>query len=85
MTTSQTTGHHGSPSSAHQLAAPTPMVGPFLTEQQLASRWLVNPGSLANQRSRGRNLVPFVRLMGRVRYRLVDVEAYESGLEATAA
>ena len=57
--------------------------GPYLTEQQLADRWQVHPGSLANARGRGRELVPFIKLMGRVRYPLMLVEQYEQALLTT--
>ncbi len=64
-------------------AQPTPLLhtpGPYLTEAQLAARWQVHPGSLANARGRGRNVVPFVKLLGRVRYPLALVEQYEDDL-----
>lgn len=50
----------------------------FLTPQQLADRWQLDPGSLANARSRGEG-VPFVKLpSGAVRYRVADVLAAET-------
>lgn len=49
----------------------------LLTETDLAHRWQVARGSLANDRSANRG-VPFVKLGTRVRYRLSDVEAYEA-------
>lgn len=49
----------------------------FLDAYQLADRWQVSTGHLANQRSQGRGL-PYVRIGSRVRYRLSDVEAFES-------
>lgn len=48
----------------------------FLNERELATRWGVAPGSLANERSAGRGC-PFVRIGSRVRYRLSDVEQFE--------
>jgi hypothetical protein len=45
----------------------------------------VHAGSLANARGRGRNVVPFIKPMGRVRYPLVFIEAYEAALMADAA
>ncbi len=48
----------------------------LLTPVQLAERWQVHPGSLANERSAGTGL-PFVKIGARVRYRLSDIEAYE--------
>jgi hypothetical protein len=58
----------------------------MLTESDLASRWRVSKGSLANARSAGRG-VSFVKLSpGRVRYLLSTVEAYElAALVVTAA
>lgn len=53
---------------------PTPTL---LTAPELAERWSTSLGGLANDRSAGRGL-PFLRLGSRVRYRLSDVEAYES-------
>lgn len=49
----------------------------LLTTRDLAHRWQVNIGSLANDRSARRG-VPFVKIGGVVRYRLRDVEAYEA-------
>jgi hypothetical protein len=75
MTTSQITSvHAGRPSS-----------GILLTEQQLADRWQMNAGSLANSRGRGRNVVPYVRIMSRVRYSLAAVEQYEASVVEQAA
>lgn len=68
MTTSQITPDHRLP--------------PLLTERELATRWQVAPGSLANARSAGRSPVPFVKLLGRVRYRREDVLTYEAGTPA---
>lgn len=77
MTTSQAIGHHDS--------TPRPPAGVFLTERDLAARWQVHPGSLANARGRGRALVPFIRIMNRVRYPLAEVERYEAALVDQAA
>ena len=49
----------------------------LLTTRDLAQRWQVNAGSLANDRSAGRG-VPYVKIGGAVRYRLRDVEVFES-------
>jgi hypothetical protein len=49
----------------------------LLTTHDLAERWGLHPGTLANQRSAGRGL-PFVRLGRSVRYRLSDVLAVEA-------
>ena len=46
-----------------------------LTEKQLAGRWQVHQGTLANQRCAGTG-IPFLKLVGvGVRYRLEDVRA----------
>lgn len=66
-----------------ELMAAVPASGPYLTEKQLAARWQVNAGSLANARGRGHHAVPFIRIMGRVRYPLAAVEAYERRLLIT--
>lgn len=49
----------------------------LLTTRDLAQRWQVNAGSLANDRSAGRS-VPYVKIGGAVRYRLSDVEVFEA-------
>lgn len=49
----------------------------LLTTRDLAQRWQVNAGSLANYRSAGRG-VPYVKIGGAVRYRLRDVEGFEA-------
>jgi predicted DNA-binding transcriptional regulator AlpA len=48
----------------------------LLTDAQLAARWQLSRGTLANQRSQGRGPA-YVKLAGRVRYRRSDIEAYE--------
>jgi hypothetical protein len=49
-----------------------------LTEKQLAGRWQVHQGTLANQRCAGTG-IPFLKLVGvGVRYRLEDVRAAEA-------
>jgi hypothetical protein len=48
----------------------------LLTDAQLAVRWQLSRGTLANQRSQGRGPA-YLKLAGRVRYRLSDIEAYE--------
>jgi hypothetical protein len=80
-TTSQATGPHDTTPRPSRPSAP----GVFLTERQLAERWQVNPGSLANARGRGRSLVPFVRIMGRIRYPLATIEQFEACLVDQAA
>lgn len=59
------------PSRHHQCAEPD-----LLTDGQLAQRWQLARGTLANQRSQGRG-PDYLKICGRVRYRLSDVEAYE--------
>ena len=49
----------------------------FLTDAQLAERWQMSRGTLANQRSQGRGPA-YVKLAGTVRYRESDIEAYEA-------
>jgi hypothetical protein len=48
----------------------------LLTDAQLAARWQLSRGTLANQRSQGRGPA-YLKLAGRVRYRRSDIEAYE--------
>ena len=51
----------------------------FLTEAELAARWSVSRGHLANLRSRGEGL-RFVKVCGSaVRYAIKDVERAERG------
>ena len=45
-------------------------------QTQLANRWDVSEGTLERWRSEGIGAV-FLKLKGQVRYRLVDIEAYE--------
>lgn len=45
-------------------------------QKQLANRWDVSEGTLERWRSEGIGPV-FLKLKGQVRYRLVDIEAYE--------
>jgi hypothetical protein len=49
----------------------------LLTTRDLAQRWQVNVGSLANDRSARRG-VPYVKIGSAVRYRLRDVEVFEA-------
>lgn len=50
---------------------------PFLTRVQLAARWHIAPGTLANWAARGEG--PRSRTLGgRVLYQLADVEAWEA-------
>jgi len=51
-------------------------VDKLLTDTQLAARWQLSRGTLANQRSQGRGPA-YLKLAGRVRYRRSDIEAYE--------
>jgi predicted DNA-binding transcriptional regulator AlpA len=59
------------------------VVTELLTDAQLAERWQLSRGTLANQRSQGRG-PSYVKIAGRVRYRRSDIEAYEqAGLVST--
>jgi hypothetical protein len=49
-----------------------------LTPTDLAQRWGVTVGHLANLRWEGASQVPYLKLGGHVRYRLADVLAYEA-------
>jgi excisionase family DNA binding protein len=51
-------------------------VDALLTTHQLAERWGFKDQTLRVWRSTGRNLLPFVKVGGAVRYRLSDVEKY---------
>lgn len=54
-----------------------------LNQEQLARRWAVSPRTLERWRSIGRGPA-FLRLVGRVAYRLEDIEAFEkAGLHST--
>ena len=56
-----------------------------LNQEQLARRWAVSPRTLERWRSIGRGPA-FLRLVGRVAYRLEDIEAFEkAGLHSTTA
>lgn len=54
-----------------------------LTQKQLASRWAVSEATLERWRSEGIGPV-FLKLMGQVRYRLVDIESYEASCLASS-
>jgi len=49
----------------------------MLTPRELADRWSVSPAHLANLRSRGEG-VRYVKIGASVRYRVADVESFES-------
>jgi hypothetical protein len=49
----------------------------MLTTKDLAARWRVSAGSLANDRASGRSALPYVKIGDRVRYRLSDVVSFE--------
>lgn len=57
-----------------------------LTPHDLAARWGVSVGHLANLRCEGKGL-PYIKLPGRCLYRLADVLAYEDAhlIKAVAA
>lgn len=52
-------------------------VAVMLTTKELAARWGISPGSLANDRAANRSTLPYVKIGDRVRYRLHDVLRYE--------
>ena len=76
-------GTGGAPEAA-RLSRDDQSVGPeLLTDAQLAERWQLSRGTLANQRSQGRGPA-YLKIAGRVRYRRSDIEAYEqAGLTET--
>ena len=47
-----------------------------LTEQELSHRWLIPPETLRTWRARKQG-PPYLKLEGKVRYRMADVEEYE--------
>lgn len=49
----------------------------FLDQEQLARRWLLSPRTLEKWRCTRRGPA-FFKLLGRVRYRLDDVETFEA-------
>lgn len=49
----------------------------FLDQEQLARRWLLSPRTLEKWRCTHRGPA-FFKLLGRVRYRLEDVETFEA-------
>ncbi|GAB6987924.1 hypothetical protein JCM10369A_44540 [Nocardioides pyridinolyticus] len=51
----------------------------LLTPDELASRWGVSKGHLANLRHRSEGL-GYLKIRGRVAYRLADVLAYEDSV-----
>lgn len=50
----------------------------YLTQTQLAERWQVAESTLERWRSEGIGPV-YLKMMGRVRYRLPDIVAFEEG------
>jgi len=55
-----------------------------LTPADLAQRWGVTVGHLANLRWEGTSQVPYLKLGGHVRYRLSDILAVEAASVVTA-
>lgn len=53
------------------------MQKPHLRPHQLSERWLVNITTLERWRSEGKG-PPYLRIQGRVLYRLEDIETYEA-------
>ena len=71
------------PRQADQVGEDNQVGHELLTDAQLAERWQLSRGTLANQRSQGRG-PSYVKIAGRVRYRRCDIEAYEqAGLVST--
>ena len=54
------------------------MTGTFLNQARLAERWQISPRTLERWRWTGEGPA-FLKIGGRVVYRLEDVEAYEAG------
>jgi len=54
-----------------------------LNQKQLANRWSVSEATLERWRSVGIGPV-FLKLLGQVRYRLEDIEAFEESCLATS-
>lgn len=48
----------------------------FLTAKQLSQRWCISPSTLERWRWLGVGL-PYIKVGGRIRYRLADIQAYE--------
>ncbi len=53
----------------------------LLREQDLADRWQVSTRTLQRWRSNGAG-PPFIRVEGSIRYRAVDIDAYEDRMRA---
>lgn len=61
----------------HQPHHLSPLVEPaYLSERQLAARWQASSRTLQRWRASGKG-PPFLRLGGAIRYRLIDIEAFE--------
>lgn len=60
------------------------MTTELLTDAELAARWRISRGTLANQRYKGQGC-PYLKLAGAVRYRLADVLEYEKASERRVA
>lgn len=65
------------------LATTIAAVERHLTPNDLADRWGVSRGHLANERSDGRGPT-YLKIGSRVLYRLADIETYESARLVTA-
>jgi hypothetical protein len=76
-------GAGGSPPAMRFTGDDQPIGPELLTDAQLAARWQMSRGTLANQRSQGRGPA-YLKIAGRVRYRRLDIETYEqAGLVET--
>lgn len=50
----------------------------MISPKELAARWGVSEGHLANTRSDGSSPIPYLRIGGVVRYELGEVESFEA-------
>lgn len=64
--------HHSQPPAPSHPAEPV-----YLSERQLARRWQTSTRTLQRWRASGKG-PPFLQLGGAIRYRLADIEAFES-------
>lgn len=79
LTSARTEGFIG----AYQLLAGEHMDVVHLNQKQLATRWAVSEATLERWRSVGIGPV-FLKLSGQVRYRVVDIKAFEESCLASS-
>jgi hypothetical protein len=77
MNTPPANDNHGDPHGDTTGDAPSGSHRDLLTPTQLADRWGVTTGHLANQRHQGGG-IGYVKIGSRVAYRYADVVAYEN-------